>query len=94
MIVILALMAKRSDNHGLAVDDLEKRDMAAATERDDQLAKKRAVCSFAAGEGETFQRLQASRDGSQGLLGQFKITTLPGQLALEHEIKQPLEILS
>jgi len=79
-------MADREDGHGFIVFDLKKRDIAAATERNHQLAQKRVVGGrLAAGKGKIAQDGDALFDGFEGpraALGVFS----------QEEIVQPQKV--
>ena len=67
--VVFELMTQRRDDHLSVVDNLEQRHIAGASERDDELAQKRALADFAASEGRSFESRDTGTDGKKRLLG-------------------------
>src|SRR6185312_6932763 len=81
VVVVLELMPHGEDRDGLGIVDLEQRDVAAVPERDDQLAKERAVAGLATREGRRPQGGESGADGLERLLRERQVTSFAGELA-------------
>src|SRR3989338_8600968 len=89
MVIVLALMTHRCDRHGFPVLDLEQRNIACRTERDQQLPQKRVaplIIRFAAGEGKDFEKLDGFVNGG------FSACSY-GDVMLQQKIKQAQQII-
>ena len=92
MKIALALVPHGGDGDCALVLDLEQGDVTAVAMRNQQLAQERAVAHLAAREGKALQQLEALANGVQRLLSQFGPTGSSGQLGLQNEIEQALQV--
>lgn len=93
MVVILELMANSDHDHVRCGLDVHERDVARASEGDDQFAQEGALAGLAASERGRSQRLEAGTDGRNGLFGQREVTAVPRQFALDDEVEQAIEVV-
>src|SRR5450755_589943 len=92
VVVLFELVAYRRDDDVGAAEDLEERDIARATERNDQFAQERALARFAARKRRALQRGEAGANGDKCLFGQLEIPIGSLEFAVENEVEQALQI--
>src|SRR3990167_284944 len=92
MVVVFELVAQGQNGDVRVVLDLEQRDVAGSSERNDQFAQERALSGLAARERRRLQRRDAGPQSRDGLRRQHKVTAVTSQFTLQQEVEKPIQV--
>lgn len=92
MVVVFKLVAHGQHRDVGVVLDLEQRQIARSSKRNDQFPKERALAGLAAGEGRRLQRCDARPQCRDGLRRKNQVSAFTGQLTFQREVEEPIQV--